>query len=135
MSWYVAVLEKYAIFSGRARRKEFWMYFLFTSLIVFALTLISNSLDGFLRDLERIEGFKRIAPQTSGVLANLYVLATLVPGLADSVRRLHDTGRNGWWVFIAFVPLIGGLVLLIFQVQDGESGENRYGPDPKVASL
>ncbi|MDR2688985.1 MAG: DUF805 domain-containing protein, partial [Azoarcus sp.] len=116
MKYYLDVLRKYAVFDGRARRKEYWMFFLFNSIIAFVV--------GF------IEG---ITLQSGGIiLAMPYTLAVLLPGLAVGVRRLHDTGRSGWWLLIALVPLIGAIILLVFLTQDSESGENRYGSNPKT---
>lgn len=114
MDWYVAVLKKYAAFSGRARRSEFWYFTLFNVLITIVLAIV---------DFETT----RI-----GALTALYGLAVLIPGLAVEVRRLHDTNRSGWWLFIAFVPLVGAILLLVFFVQDSQTGENRYGPNPKA---
>lgn len=119
MSWYLEVLKKYAVFNGRAQRKEYWMFFLFNIIIAFVLAFV--------------EAAAGIAPDTQqSVLAGLYGLAVFLPGLAVTVRRLHDTGRSGWWVLIALVPIIGAIVLLVFMVLDGEPGENRYGPNPKA---
>jgi uncharacterized membrane protein YhaH (DUF805 family) len=119
MSWYITVLKKYAVFSGRARRKEYWMFFLFNLIFAFVL--------GF------IEGISGIFPDSnSSVLANIYGLAVLIPGIAVAVRRLHDTNRSGWWLLIALVPLAGAIVLLVFMVQDSQPGENQYGTNPKA---
>jgi uncharacterized membrane protein YhaH (DUF805 family) len=121
MNWYLEVLRKYAVFSGRARRKEYWMFFLFNLIIFFVLGLI--------------EGFLRIAPQISGsVLATIYALGVLIPGIAVGVRRLHDTNRSGWWLLISLVPLIGAIVILVFMVQDSQPGDNQYGQNPKTAT-
>ncbi len=118
MNWYIEVLKKYAVFSGRARRKEYWMFTLFSTIIALVL--------GF------IEGIVGIAPQTNqSILAGIYSLGVLIPGIAVSVRRLHDTGRSGWWVLIGLVPIIGVIVLIVFMVQDSNSGGNLYGPNPK----
>jgi len=114
MNWYIDVLKKYAVFGGRARRKEYWMFFLFNLIIAFVI--------GF------IEGLVG----SPGVIGMLYMLAVLIPGLAVTVRRLHDTSRSGWWFFIAFIPF-GGLVLLVFMVLDSTPGDNTYGPNPKSA--
>jgi uncharacterized membrane protein YhaH (DUF805 family) len=113
MNWYLDVLKKYAVFSGRARRKEYWMFFLFNIIIVIAI--------GF---VESIIG-------SPGVIGMLYSLAVLIPGIAVSIRRLHDTGRTGWWMLVALVPVIGAIVLLIFMVQDSKPGTNQYGANPK----
>lgn len=69
----------------------------------------------------------------AGVLQSLYALAVLIPSLAVGVRRLHDTGRNGWWLLIGLIPLIGAIVLLVFFFQDSQPGNNEYGPSPKAA--
>ena len=109
MNWYLEVLKKYAVFSGRARRKEYWMFALSNGIIVFVLSII--------------EGLADIA----GVLSSLYSLAVLIPGIAVAVRRAHDTNHSGWWLL---VPVAG----LIFLVQDSQAGENQYGPNPKAAT-
>ena len=119
MNWYLEVLKKYAMFNGRARRKEYWMFFLFNIIILFILGLV--------------EGFAGIAPESGqGVLATLYMAAVLLPSLAVGARRLHDIDRSGWWQVIASVPIIGAVVLLVFMVQDSQPGENQYGPNPKT---
>ena len=115
MNWYLEPLKKYAVFSGRARRKEYWMFILFNMVIFFVLGLI--------------EGFAG----SPGVLGGIYGLAVLIPTIAVFVRRLHDTNRSGWWWLISFIPLIGAVVLLVFMVQDSQPGENQYGPNPKAA--
>ena len=114
MSWYVQVLKKYVVFSGRARRKEIWYFVLFDFVFAFVLGLID------------------VLVGTGGVLYSLYCLAVLLPSIAVSVRRLHDTGRSGWWLFIGLIPLIGAIILLIFMVSDSEAETNRYGPSPKL---
>jgi uncharacterized membrane protein YhaH (DUF805 family) len=118
MDWYLGVLKKYAEFSGRARRKEYWMFVLFNLIIVFVLGFI----DGVL-GLTTEGGM--------GILGGLYSLAVLLPSIAVGVRRLHDTGRSGWWLLIAFVPFIGAIVLIVFFVLDSQPGGNEYGPNPK----
>ena len=114
MNWYLEVLKKYAVFTGRARRKEYWMFFLFNYIFAMALSLFG-------------------AWATRGVggsyvvynpLYALYALAVMVPAIAAGVRRMHDTGRSGWWLL---VPLAN----LIFLIEDGTPGPNQYGPDPK----
>ena len=118
INWYLAALKKYAVFSGRARRKEYWFFVLFSFLIIFAL--------GFL------EGALGIASESDdSVLASLYVLAVIIPWFAVTVRRLHDTGRSGWWLLISLVPLIGPLINLVFMIEDSDEGQNAYGLNPK----
>ena len=122
MNWYLEVLKKYAVFSGRARRKEYWFFVLFNIIIALALTFIDFSTG--LYDVE----------SEIGLLSSLYSLAVLVPSIAVTIRRLHDTGRTGWWFLIAFVPIIGAIVLLVFMVFDSTPGDNQYGPNPKDAT-
>jgi uncharacterized membrane protein YhaH (DUF805 family) len=119
MSWYLSVLQNYADFSGRARRTEYWMFTLVNALISFALVV----LDALFGTLDVEAGV--------GLFSTIYALAVLIPSLAVSVRRLHDTGRSGWWLLIAIIPLIGGIVLFVFTVMDSEPGRNDYGPYPK----
>jgi uncharacterized membrane protein YhaH (DUF805 family) len=119
MRWYFEVLKKYAVFSGRARRKEYWFFALFNLIVTFVLMIIDAAAGVF--DTE--SGF--------GPLSGLYTLAVLIPSIAVSVRRLHDTDRSGWWLFIGLVPLVGVIVLLVFMVLDGKPGHNRFGPNPK----
>jgi len=118
MSWYLEALKKYAVFSGRARRKEYWFFVLFNIIISFMLGLI--------------EGLIGLAPDSPSILGLIYGLAVLLPGLAVSVRRLQDTGKSGWWLLIAFVPLVGAIVLIVFMAQDSTPGDNQYGPNPKT---
>ena len=118
MSWYVEVWKKYAVFSGRARRKEYWMFSLFNMIISFGI--------GF------VEGFMGIGGDAAwGPISGLYLLAVIIPSIAVTIRRLHDTDRSGWWIFIAAVPFLGALALLWFFVQEGSAGDNQYGPNPK----
>lgn len=119
MDWYLEVLRKYAVFSGRARRKEYWFFTLFNMLAMLVLSFI----DGMFGVYSMETGM--------GWLSGLYTLAILLPSLAVTVRRLHDISRSGWWILIALVPLIGALVLLVFTVLDSKPGSNQYGPDPK----
>ncbi len=123
MSWYLEVLKKYAVFSGRARRKEYWYFFLFNVLITIVLLVI----DGMTGTLDAAAGI--------GLLGSIYALAVGIPALAVSVRRLHDTDRSGWWLLIILVPLIGVIVILVFTVQDSKPGENQYGSNPKSAAV
>jgi uncharacterized membrane protein YhaH (DUF805 family) len=119
MSWYLAVLKKYAVFSGRARRKEFWMFVLFN--VIFSLVAAL---------LDRLLG-TRVGETGSGWISILYSLAVLIPSLAVAIRRLHDVGKSGWWLLISLVPLIGAIWLLVLYIRDGQPGENQYGPNPK----
>ena len=122
MSWYLEVLKKYAVFSGRSRRAEYWYFVLFNIIVAIVLSLIDTLLGTF----DFVQGI--------GLLSGLYGLAVLIPTLAVTVRRLHDIDRTGWWIFINLIPLIGFIVLLVFAVTDGTPGSNRYGPNPKEST-
>ncbi|GBE14402.1 MAG TPA: DUF805 domain-containing protein [Proteobacteria bacterium] len=116
MNWYLEVLKKYAVFSGRATRREYWMFFLFNTII----TLVIGFVEGIAGSL--------------GIFSMLYSLAVLIPGTGVSVRRLHDTDRSGWWLLISLIPLIGVIVLVVFTAQDSRPGDNQYGANPKIAA-
>lgn len=119
MEWATLPLKKYAEFEGRSRRKEYWSFFL----LVLAGGVVLSLIEGILG----LGGM--IGPY--GPLTTLFLLALLVPSIAVGVRRLHDTDRSGWWILIGLVPIVGGLVLLVFYVLEGTRGPNQYGPDPK----
>ena len=119
MEWMLMPLKRYAEFSGRTRRKEYWMFVLFYLIAFVALSIV--------------EGVLGMAGSVGpyGPLTAIFLLAVIIPSIAVGIRRLHDTDRSGWWLLIALVPLIGGLILLYFSVLEGTSGPNQYGPDPK----
>jgi len=119
MHWYIDVLRKYFGFDGRARRSEYWMFALISS-IIFGGFAVIDYLTGTWN-----------AEFTLGVTSGIYLLAVLLPSIAVTVRRLHDTDRTGWWMLIGIVPLIGPIVMFIFTVLDSTPGPNRYGPNPK----
>ena len=132
MNWYPRVmLRNYARFSGRARRMEYWMFFLVYALLSASITVVAMGLDWVIDFVTRgrFDNFSLEAGLTLGVFA----LAHLLPSLAVTVRRLHDTGRSGWWVLVSLIPVIGALVLLYFMVISGQPQANEYGPDPKAA--
>ena len=120
MNWFLTALKKYATFSGRAQRAEYWYFVLFYILIFIGLSFIDNITGSF------------SAEAGMGLLGGILTLALLIPSIAVGVRRLHDTGRSGWWLLIVLVPLVGAIILLVFTVQDSEPGENAYGHNPKV---
>jgi len=122
MKWFVFALQRYAVFSGRSQRSEYW-YFLLFYLLVYVAFLFVDALIGMYSKTAGI-----------GLLSGVFSLAMMIPSLAVSVRRLHDTGRSGWWVLIGLVPLIGAIVLLVFFAQDGEAGTNEYGENPKAGA-
>ncbi|MBY0012501.1 DUF805 domain-containing protein [Paenibacillus typhae] len=112
MDWYLNPLKNYFNFSGRARRTEFWMFALVNTLIGFLLAFA--------------EAILEITP----LFSTIYYWFIFIPSWAVLVRRLHDSGRTGWWVLIAFIPYLGYLILFIFACLDSE-GDNQYGPSPK----
>lgn len=112
MEWYLKVLKQYADFNGRARRKEFWMFVLFNLLASLALSFVGYIIG-------------------NSFLSTIYALAVFIPGLAVSIRRLHDIGKSGWMVLIALIPIIGAIWLIVLYATEGTYGENQYGPDPK----
>jgi uncharacterized membrane protein YhaH (DUF805 family) len=118
MNWYLSVLKQYAVFSGRARRKEYWMFFLFNTIFAIVATILDNVLG------IAVEGMGY------GPLYLIYCLVVLIPGLAVFVRRLHDIGKSGWWFFIALIPIVGGIWLLVLVCTRGNVGDNQYGADP-----
>ena len=127
MSWYLAVLKKYAVFDGRARRKEYWYFFLFNLLIAIGLGIIGVILGAAIGGTDS-DSFPIIVITPLA----LYGLAIIIPSIAVSVRRLHDIGMSGWWYLLSLVPA-GSLVLFIFALFDSKPGPNQYGPDPKAA--
>jgi uncharacterized membrane protein YhaH (DUF805 family) len=122
MQWYIAVLKKYAVFSGRARRMECWMFALISWLAVLAFSMV-----------DVVTGTYHWGTSL-GALSTLYSLAVLIPTLAVTVRRLHDTDRSGWWIFLSLIPLLGAIAVLFFLISDGTPGPNRYGPNPKESA-
>ena len=121
MNWFMTVLRKYAVFEGRARRREYWFFVLFYILISVVLAVVDRMLGTY------VEAYGM------GALGALFCLGLLIPSIAVGVRRLHDTGRSGWWLLIGFVPVIGMIVLIVFFVLDSQPGTNAYGPNPKEA--
>lgn len=117
MNYYLQVLKKYAVFSGRATRSEYWYFILFNILISIGISI-----------------FITVVSESLEFVSSLYALAVVIPSIAVAARRLHDTGRSAWWLLIAFVPLIGAIVLLIFFVGKSEEDSNKYGSNPKGVS-
>jgi uncharacterized membrane protein YhaH (DUF805 family) len=138
MEWAILPLRKYSDFTGRARRKEFWLFML----LMFVVSLIATA-------IESVLGMNGMILGTYGPLTLILAIALLTPQLSVSVRRLHDTNRSGWWVLLGFVPVatmllsgitgigvlnllaLAALVLLYFFILEGTKGPNQYGPDPK----
>ena len=119
--------SRFADFKGRSRRSEYWYVQLFLVVTNLAVAGIDLALmDG---DLERF-----IANGGGGIVGLIWIFATIVPALAVLIRRLHDTGRTGWWALVGLVPFVGAIVLLVFTVSDSSNGENKYGTSPKASS-
>jgi len=116
MSWFIGALKKYATFSGRARRQEYWMFVLFYVLFAIVASLLDMVLG------------------TVTIITLVYSLAMIVPMLAVLVRRLHDQDKSGAWFFITFVPIVGSIWLLVLTCTEGTTGPNKYGEDPKAIS-
>jgi uncharacterized membrane protein YhaH (DUF805 family) len=119
--WMQQPLKKYADFNGRARRMEYWMFVLLNIAVSVAATIVDTIL-----------GMGGMIGGIYGPVTCLAFLALLIPGIAVAARRLHDQDKSGWWLLIGFVPIIGGIVLLVFMFLEGTRGDNQYGPDPKA---
>ncbi|GLI42943.1 DUF805 domain-containing protein [Glycomyces algeriensis] len=124
----MTALKKYAVFSGRSRRREFWWFVLINFIISSIIGCLSNRPDD-----ANYWDYLGDDPNFWNYLGLVYGLAVLIPTIAVQVRRLHDTGRTGWWWFIGLVPCVGWIVLLVFNLFDSEPGPNKYGPNPKGA--
>ncbi|MBK7910165.1 DUF805 domain-containing protein [Candidatus Pollutiaquabacter sp.] len=122
MEWYFKVLNQFADFSGRARRKEYWMFALFNVLFTVAALILDKFMD---------IGFNG---SYIGWIYILYSLAIFIPSLAVTVRRLHDVGKSGWMYLIILIPIIGAIWLLVLMATDGQPGTNSWGPNPKEQS-
>ncbi len=112
MNWYIDVLKKYAVFSGRATRSEYWYFVLINTIITFILVAIGNSIG-------------------SNLLDTVYSLSVFIPTLAVTARRLHDIGKSGWWQLLLFMPILGIIILIIFLTKDSMPFDNLYGSNPK----
>lgn len=122
MSWYLLAWQRAADFSGRSRRKEYWIFNLFNAIFVMVLALLAVAFS----DQDK--------PQTIPLfLVLLYCVVVFVPSLSVTIRRLHDIGKSGWWYFISFVPVIGGIILFVFTLFDSEPNANEWGLDPKAS--
>ena len=113
MKYWLECYKKYVDFSGRARRKEYWMFMLFNFIVGLGVGVVDAILEA------------------EGILSSGYSLAAILPGLAVFTRRMHDIGKSGWWWLIGLVPVVGAIVLLIFACTDSQAGDNAYGPNPK----
>jgi uncharacterized membrane protein YhaH (DUF805 family) len=112
MHWYIDVLKKYAVFEGRARRQEYWMFALFNIIALIVLAIIGAIIHNMIPYF-------------------IYAAAIILPTLGVTVRRLHDTGKSGWMVLLGLIPFVGGIILLVFACIDSDPAPNQYGPSPK----
>ncbi len=126
MEWMLMPLKRYAEFSGRSQRKEYWMFTLFMVLVIAALMFGAALLGGF-----DDTGDTSIGGAIFLLLLIGFVLVTAIPSIAVTVRRLHDQDKSGWFYLISFVPYVGGIIMFVFMCIDGTHGSNRFGPDPK----
>ncbi len=115
MNYYLEVFKKYTVFSGRARRSEYWYFTLFNFIVSIILAVISG-----------------IVGDKYSLLGIVYALVVFIPGIAVSVRRLHDVGKSGWMLLISLIPFVGAIWLLVLMCTDGDIGDNEYGPNPKM---
>lgn len=115
--WYTMVLQKWNVFTGRSRRKEYWTFTLVNVVIGIVINILGSI----------------ISQTLFGIIGLLFCLALIIPGIAVGIRRLHDVGKSGWWLLISLVPVVGVIVLIIFLVTDSQAGSNQYGANPKGA--
>ena len=123
MDWFTLALKKFAVFNGRSRRREYWMFFLFCVIVIFFATILDNAFGITFNVAEENSGF--------GLIYLFSSLVLFIPTLAVSVRRLHDIDKSGWFVFVIIIPLIGAIWFLVMMITEGTKGTNQYGPDPK----
>ncbi|MFJ1563725.1 DUF805 domain-containing protein [Streptomyces erythrochromogenes] len=114
MNYYVDVLKKYVVFSGRARRQEFWMFFLCNLAVSIVVGIIDTVIGA------------------NSILSGLYSLAVLLPFLGLAVRRLHDTDKSAWWLLLYLIPFLGWIALIVMWALPGNAQPNKYGSNPKV---
>jgi len=123
MKWYFKVLKQYADFSGRARRKEYWMFFLFNMIFCVVAMILDKALGTTFSFSGQTLGY--------GVIYLIYILATILPCLAVGVRRLHDIGKSGWNYLLALIPFVGAIILIVWACEDSQPLENKWGENPK----
>lgn len=123
----VSVFSKYATFSGRATRSEYWFFYLFNVIMCLGLVAVCAILGAIFKGAAGAVGGYTVGT----ILYWIYALAAFIPNLAVSVRRLHDTGRSGFNLFWMFLPIIGTILLLVYLATGSNSGDNAYGPEPE----
>lgn len=129
MNWMLLPYRRYAEFSGRSRRREYWLFALFQLIVSILIGLFLGRSDGWL--YPGYAGYTTVVDWPGALVQNLFVLANLIPNLAVSVRRLHDQDRSGWLLLLLLVPVAGWFVLFVLMCLDGTRGPNRFGRDPK----
>ncbi|MES2494293.1 MAG: DUF805 domain-containing protein [Pseudomonadota bacterium] len=129
MEWMFLPYRRYFEFSGRSRRKEYWLFVLFQVLVLLVIAAIFGSPN--YQQMGMFFGVSSSLSITGGILQNLFALASFIPSLAVAVRRLHDQDRTGWLLLLVFIPILGWFALLVLMCLEGTRGPNRFGPDPK----
>lgn len=129
MEWMIMPLKRYADFSGRSRRKEYWMFFLLILIVGVVLAMFTGS---FAAMTDPTSAAAEGAMGAGSIIMILFYLAIFIPALAVQVRRFHDQDKSGWFVLLGFIPFVGGIIVLVFMCLEGTKGENRFGPDPKM---
>lgn len=130
MEWMILPLKRYAQFAGRSRRREFWMWVLFNWVVAIVLATVDTLIGFGSTSSVTTATSAAYSWYSNGPLSMIWLLVTLIPNLSVSVRRLHDIDKSGWWLLILLVPLVGFIVLLVFDCIEGTRGPNRFGPDP-----
>jgi uncharacterized membrane protein YhaH (DUF805 family) len=126
MEWMILPYKRYADFSGRSRRMEYWMFNLFFYLVLLGILIVFGVFDSV-----KITGSgSNVLESIGGIIIVIFVLGSIIPHLSVTVRRLHDQDKSGWYYLLSFIPYIGGLILLVFMCSRGTYGENQYGFDP-----
>jgi len=115
--WFLEAWKKSFVFRGRAGRQEYWFFALFNLIVLVGICLVEINLG--------ITDGKQL-----GLVSGLYSVATILPYISVTVRRLHDNDQSGWWLLAYFIPLLGGIILLFFAVLPGKPGDNQYGRNP-----
>jgi uncharacterized membrane protein YhaH (DUF805 family) len=126
MEYMFMPLRRYVDFSGRSRRKEYWMFFLFVLIVTAVLTVLTGT-----RETNYTSDGMGFSIQSQSPFVLIWVLVILLPSLAVQVRRFHDQDKSGWFVLLGFIPFVGGIIVLVFMCLEGTRGDNRFGADPK----
>jgi uncharacterized membrane protein YhaH (DUF805 family) len=131
MHWYFDVLRKYAVFTGRASRSEFWYFELFNLVVACVIGFVAGLALGIYAGASGT----RLDASAPSAIASIYALAVLLPAIGVSIRRLHDIGKSGWLILVGLIPILGTIYLIVLYCQDSETGANKYGLNPKGVEL